>query len=134
MAPTAARRFILGWMRKSPLLLVALIAAAVLVPAQAQAFRPEIVFVRATDESEGIRFTVKVRMDEGGRDKRRVSVTYKGDRRQATYINEPPLSHWETNAYSIPTRNCYRVKVVAHNRFGTTKKRMRAPLIGTDGC
>ena len=134
MAPTAAGRFILGWMRKLPMLFAALTAAAVLVPAQAQAFKPDIVYVRATDESEGIHFTVKVRMDKGGRDKRRVSVTYKGDRRQAKPVEHPPLSHYETSAYSIPTRNCYRVKVVAHNRFGTTKKRMRAPLIGTDGC
>ena len=121
-------------MRRFPLLLAALLVVAVLVPSQAQAFKPEIIYVRAADESDGIRFTVKVRMDKGGRNQRKVSVTYDGDRRQAKPLERPPLSHYETNGYSIPTRDCYRVKVVAHNQYGTTIKNMRAPLYGTNGC
>ncbi|MDX6588563.1 MAG: hypothetical protein QOI31_3036 [Solirubrobacterales bacterium] len=121
-------------MRKLPLVLAALIVVAVLVPAQAQAFKPDIVYVRATDESEGITFSVKVRMDKGGRNQRKVSVTFEGDRKEAEPLERPPLSYYETNPYSAPVRNCYRVKVVAHNRFGTTTKNMRAGMIGTNGC
>ncbi len=121
-------------MRKPPVLLAAMLVVAVLLPAQAQAFKPDIVYVRATDDNEGIRFTVKVRMDKGGRNQRKVSVTYEGDRKQAQALERPPLSHYETGAYSVAPRNCFPVKVVAHNRFGTTTKNMRASLIGTNGC
>jgi hypothetical protein len=116
------------------LIFAAMLVVAVLVPAQAQAFKPDIVYVRATEDNEGIRFTVKVRMDKGGRDERKVSVTYEGERKNAAPLDRPPLSHYETKAFSIPVRNCYRVKVVAHNRFGTTIENMRAGLIGTNGC
>jgi hypothetical protein len=121
-------------MRKLSVLLAALVAVAILVPAHAQAFKPEIIYVRATDDDEGIRFIVKVRMDKGGRNQRKVSVTHDGERKNAKALERPPLSHYETGAYSIPSRNCYPVKVVAHNRFGTTTERMRASLIGTNGC
>ena len=73
-------------------------------------------------------------MDKGGRNKRKVSVTHDGEKKNAKALERPPLSHYETGAYSIPSRNCYPVKVVAHNRFGTTTKTMRASLIGTNGC
>jgi len=121
-------------MRKLPLLLVALMAVAVLVPAQAQAFKPKIVYVRATDDDEGIRFTAKVRMDKGGRDQRKVSVAYKDERKNAKSIGRPPLSMFETGPFSIPVRDCYRVTVRAKNQYGTTTKDMRADLIGTNGC
>ena len=75
------------------MLLAAFLVVAVLAPAQAQAFKPEIIYVRATDESDGIRFTVKVRMDKGGRNQRKVTVTYDGDRREAKALDRPPLSH-----------------------------------------
>ncbi len=67
----------------SSLSFAAMLVVAVLVPAQAQAFKPDIVYVRATEDNEGITFTVKVRMDKGGRDERKVSVTYEGERKQA---------------------------------------------------
>ena len=121
-------------MRKFPLIIAALLVVAILVPAQAQAFKPDIVYVRATDDNDGIHFTAKVRMDKGGRDERKVSITYDGERKNAAALDRPPLSHYETKAFSIPTRNCYPVKVIAHNRFGTTTKNMRAGLIGTNGC
>ena len=121
-------------MRKLPLLLAAFLALAVLVPAQAQAFKPKIVYVRATDDNEGIRFTAKVRMDKGGRDERKVSVTYKGERKRAKSIGRPPLSLFETGPFSIPVRDCYRVTVRATNQYGTTTKDVRADLIGTNGC
>ncbi len=121
-------------MRKLPLFLAALMAIAILVPAQAQAFKPEIVYVRATDDDEGIRFTAKVRMDKGGRPQRKVSVKYEGDRKQATTVGKPPLSLFETGPYSTGVRNCYRVTVKATNQFGTTKKNVRAGLLGTNGC
>ena len=121
-------------MRKIPLILAAILVAAILVPAQAQAFKPDIVYVRATEDDEGVHFTVKVRMDKGGRNKRKVSVTYEGERKQAVALERPPLSNYETRAFSAPSRNCYSVKVVAHNRFGTTIKNMRADMIGTNGC
>jgi len=111
-----------------------MLVVAILVPAQAQAFKPDIVYVRATEDDEGIAFTVKVRMDKGGRDERKVSVTYDGEKKKAIALERPPLSHYETKAYSIPSRNCYRVKIVAHNQYGTTIKNMRASLIGTNGC
>jgi len=122
-------------MRKLFFVLAALIVLAVVVPSQAQAFKPEIVYVRATADNEGVRFTAKVRMDKGGRDQRKVSVTYDGERKFARVLNEPPLSMYETPAYaSAPVRDCYRVTVRATNRFGTTKERLRADRIGTDGC
>jgi hypothetical protein len=120
--------------RKMPLILAAILVAAILVPAQAQAFKPDIVYVRASEEDEGVHFAVKVRMDKGGRNQRKVSVTYEGDRKIAKALERPPLSYYETGAYSIPSRNCYRVKVVAHNQYGTTIKHMRADMIGTNGC
>ena len=116
------------------MLLAALLIAAVLVPAQAQAFKPKIIYVRATEESEGVVFTAKVRMDKGGRNKREVFVTYDGERKEARALARPPLSHYETAPYSAPIRDCYRVEVVAKNRFGTTRKSMRADMIGTNGC
>jgi hypothetical protein len=115
-------------------MLAALLAVALLGPAQAQAFKPQIIYVRATDDNEGIRFTAKVRMDKGGRDQRKVSITYKGERKRAEPLDRPPLSHYQTNAFSIPVRDCYRVEVRARNRFGVTKRTMRADLIGTNGC
>jgi hypothetical protein len=121
-------------MRRVTVILAALIVIALLVPAQAQAFKPDIVYVRATEEGEGIRFTAKVRMDKGGRDERRVSVTYDGERKRAKRLDDPPVSMYETGPFAAPIRNCYRVKVVAHNQFGTTIKTMRASLIGTNGC
>ena len=92
-------------MRKLPLLLAAVMAVAVLVPAHAQAFKPKIVYVRATDDDEGIRFTAKVRMDKGGRDQRKVSVAYKDERKNAKSIGRPPLSMFETGPFSIPVRD-----------------------------
>ena len=86
-------------MRKLPLLLAAVMAVAVLVPAHAQAFKPKIVYVRATDDDEGIRFTAKVRMDKGGRDQRKVSVAYKDERKNAKSIGRPPLSMFETGPF-----------------------------------
>ena len=65
-----------------------MLVVAILVPAQAQAFKPKIIYVRATEDNEGIAFTVKVRMDKGGRDERRVSVTYDGDRKQALALEQ----------------------------------------------
>ncbi|MDQ2676751.1 MAG: hypothetical protein M3Y34_08065 [Actinomycetota bacterium] len=122
-------------MGKFRLILVALLAVALLAPAQAQAFKPEIVYVRATDDNEGVRFTAKVRMDKGGRDERKVSITYKGERKRAHPLDDPPLSHYQTGPFSIPVRDCYRgVEVRARNRFGVTKRTMRAELIGTNGC
>ena len=120
-------------MRKLPLLLAAVMAVAVLVPAHAQAFKPKIVYVRATDDDEGIRFTAKVRTDKGGRDQRKVSVAYKDERKNAKSIGRPPLSMFETGPFrSRP--DCYRVTVRATNQYGTTTKDMRADLIGTNGC
>ena len=121
-------------MRKLPIFLAGLMALAILVPAQAQAFKPKIIYVRATDESEGVHFTVKVRMDKGGADKRKVWVTYDGDMKSAEGLNDPPLSHFEAGPYAAPSRDCYRVEVKARNRFGTTTRSMRADMIGTDGC
>jgi hypothetical protein len=121
-------------MRKFQLILAALLVGATLVPAQAQAFKPDIIYVRATDDNEGIRFSVKVRMDKGGRNQRRVSVTYDGEEKNAEALERPPLSVYETGAFSAPSRNCYQVTVRAHNRFGTTTKTMRAATIGTNGC
>jgi hypothetical protein len=126
---------ILEEMRKLPLIFAALMVAAVLVPAQAQAFKPKIIYVRATNDNEGIRFTVKVRMDKGGRDERKVAVTYNGNRKSAQGIDDPPVSMFETGPYaSAPVKKCYRVKVRAHNQYGTTTKTMRADRIGTNGC
>jgi len=121
-------------MRRLPVLLAAIVVVAVLLPAQAQAFKPDIVYVRATEDSEGIHFTVKVRMDKGGRNQRKVSVRYDGVTKDAKALERPPLSHYETGSYSIETRNCYPVRVVAHNRHGTTTRDMRASRIGTNGC
>jgi len=121
-------------MRQLPLVLAAVIVISVIVPAQAQAFKPDIINVRATDENEGIRFSVKVRMDKGGRDQRKVTVTYDGDKKNADALERPPLSIYETGAFSAPSRNCYKVTVRARNRFGTTTKTMRAATIGTNGC
>jgi len=121
-------------MRKLPLLFAALMAVAILVPAQAQAFKPKIIYVRATEDSEGVHFTVKVRMDKGGANKRKVWVTYDGDKQSAQGLDDPPLSHFEAGPYGAPSRDCYRVEVKARNRFGTTTKSMRAGMIGTDGC
>lgn len=122
-------------MRRLFPLLAATMIAAILLPSQAQAFKPEIVYVRATDDNEGIRFTAKVRMDkQGARNQRRVSVTYDGERKRARPLKRPPLSMYETGAFSIPVRDCYRVKVRARNEFGVTKKNVRAGLLGTDGC
>jgi hypothetical protein len=121
-------------MRRLPLLLAILMAFAIIAPTQAQAFKPEIVYVRATDDNEGIRFTAKVRMDKGGRNERKVWVTYDGERKSAKVLKEPPLSLYETGAFSIPVRKCYRVTVKARNQYGTTTKKMRADLIGTEGC
>ena len=116
-------------------MLAAMIVMAVLAPAQAQAFKPQIIYVRATDETEGVPFSVKVRMDKGGRKQRRVAVTYKGERKRAHALDDPPLSHYQTDPFSIPVRNCYRrVQVTARNRFGVTKRTMRAEMIGTKGC
>ena len=80
-------------MRKLPVLLAAIIVVAVLVPAQAQAFKPDIIYVRATEDGNGIRFTVKVRMDKGRRNERKVSVRYDGVKKVADYLKQPPLSH-----------------------------------------
>jgi hypothetical protein len=121
-------------MRKLSVLLAALMVVAVLVPAQAQAFKPKIIYVRATDDDEGIRFSAKVRMDKGGRAQRKVSVTYDGDRKDAESIGRPPLSFYETGPYSTGVRNCYHVTVKATNQYGSTTKDMRADLIGTNGC
>ncbi len=121
-------------MRKLSLFFAALMVVAILAPAQAQAFKPDIVYVRATDDDEGIRFTAKVRMDKGGRDQRKVSVTFRDERKNAAPLDRPPLSMYETGAFSIGTRNCYPVTVKAQNRYGTTTKSMEAGLIGTNGC
>lgn len=116
------------------MLLAALLISAVLMPAQAQAFKPKIIYVVATEESEGIVFTAKVRMDKGGRNQREVFVAYDGERKEARALERPPLSHYETPPYSAPVWDCYRLQVVAKNRFGTTRKTMRASLLGTNGC
>jgi hypothetical protein len=123
-------------MRRAILLFAALLLAAALSPGAAQAFKPEIVNVRATDDNEGLRFTVKVRMDKGGRDQRDVNVTYEGDTQNARYVQDPgpPLSLWEAGAYAGPRRDCYRVRIRAKNRDGVTERTMRAPRIGGDGC
>ena len=121
-------------MRKLLLSLAALVAFGGLVPAQAQAFKPEIVYVRAEDDNEGIRFSAKVRMDKGGRSERKVQITYDGVRKNAAALDRPPLSFYETGPFSAPVRDCYRVTVRAQNRYGTTTRTMRAGRMGTDGC
>ncbi len=122
-------------MRRFSLLVASLFVLAVLVPAQAQAFKPEIVDVRATDDDEGIRFTVKVRMDKGGRNQRDVNVTYDGNTRNAAFLKRwAPLSFYETGPFAAPVRDCYRVEIRAKNRHGVTTRTMRAPLVGGNGC
>jgi hypothetical protein len=73
-------------------------------------------------------------MDKGWRNQRKVSVTYNGDTQNAKSLDEPPLSNYEAGPYSGPSRDCYRVEVRAHNRYGTTTRSMRADTIGTNGC
>lgn len=121
-------------MRKLPVLLAALMALAILAPAQAQAHKPEIIYVRATDDNEGIRFTAKVKMDKRAKKSRKVSVTFSGERKKAVPLFRPPLSMYETGAYSTGVRNCYSVTVTATDRFGTTIENVRAGLLGTNGC
>jgi len=112
-----------------------MLVVAILVPAQAHAFKPKLIYVRATEDSQGVHFAVKVRMDqEGRRSERKVAVIHDGDRKRAHPLEDPPLSHWETGAYSIPSRNCYRVTVIARNEFGKTIRNVRASMIGTNGC
>ena len=114
---------------------LAVIAIGAALPTQAHAFKPEIVNVRATADSEGLRFTVKVRMDKGGRNQRDVNVTYKDDTQNAHVLdNGPPLSMYEAGPYAGPVRDCYRVHVRAKNRDGVTSRTMKAPRLGGDGC
>jgi hypothetical protein len=107
---------------------------ALLLPSSAQAFRPEIVNAIATNDNEGIRFTVKVRMDRGGRAARDVNVTFGGVTKNADLVDQNRLSSYETGAYNAPVRDCYEIKVIAKNRDGTTRETVRAGRLGTDGC
>ena len=107
---------------------------ALLLPASAQAFRPEIVNAIATNDNEGIRFTVKVRMDQGGRAARDVNVTFDGVTRNAPLVERNRLSSYEAGPYNGPVRDCYRIRVVAKNRDGTTRETVRAGRLGTNGC
>ena len=115
-------------------LVAVLVTTGILLPTQAQAFKPDIVYVLATDDTNGIRFSAKVRMDKGGRDERKVSVTYEGDRKNAEALKPNRQSFYETGAYSAPVKDCYSVTVKATNREGTSTREMRASLIGSDGC
>ncbi|MDQ3758978.1 MAG: hypothetical protein M3331_03425 [Actinomycetota bacterium] len=122
-------------MRRLFLIVAALIALAALIPGQAHAFKPEIVYVRATADNEGVRFSAKVRMDKRSPNNRKVSVTYDGERKRARPLDDPPLSFYESDPFaSAPVRDCYRVTVRATNRFGTTTRTLKADRIGTNGC
>ena len=122
-------------MRRTLSLLTLLVAGiALLAPSQAMAFKPDIVGAYATKDNAGIRFTVKVRMDKGGRSQRDVNVTYKDETKNADAIEETRLSFYETGAYDVGRRPCYRIFVVAKNRHGTTREHVRAGRLGTDGC
>ena len=122
-------------MRRVSFIVVAFLALALWVPGQAQAFKPDIVFAFATDDNEGIRFTVKVRMDRGGRDQREVKVTFQGERKRAALVgNETNQSFYETGPYSASKKDCYRITVKATNKDGTTTKDLKAGRLGTDGC
>ena len=105
-----------------------------LVPASAQASKPEIVNVRATAVGEGIRFTVKIKENQGEMSPRRVTVTYRGETKRATRPAPGLPSYFETDAFDAPVRDCYRVEVTATNPSGTTTKTMRASRISTEGC
>ena len=123
------------FMRKLVFCLTTLIAFGALAPAQAQTNKPEIVYVRATDDDEGIRFSAKVSMDKQSPRQRKVRVTYQGDTKQASNLEQPPLGFYETGPYGAPRRDCYRdVTVRATNRFGTTTRTVDAGRIGSDGC
>ncbi|MEJ7876117.1 MAG: hypothetical protein WKF62_05605 [Solirubrobacterales bacterium] len=122
-------------MRRVSFIVVAFLALALWVPGQAQAFKPDIVFAFATDDNEGIRFTVKVRMDRGGRDKREVKVIFQGERKNADLVdNETNQSFYETGPYSASKKDCYPITVKATNKDGTTTRDLRAGRLGTDGC
>ena len=121
-------------MRRASFIVVAFLALAVWAPGQAQAFKPEIVFAFATDDNEGVRFSVKVRMDQGGRAKREVDVTFKGEKKNARLVQTVDQSFYEAGPYSAAQRDCYRITVKATNKDGTTTRDLRAGRIGTDGC
>ena len=122
-------------MRRTLTLLAALAAgSALLAPSQALAFKPDIVRAYATKDTNGIRFTVKVRMDKGGRSQRDVNVTFKDETKNAKAIDQTRLSFYETRAYDAGTRRCYRIFVVARNQHGTTREHVKAGRLGTNGC
>ena len=113
---------------------VVLLVLCLWIPGQAQAFKPEIVKAYATADNEGLRFTVKVRMDKGHRSERKVKVTYQGVTKNAPPVRSIPLSFYEAGPYSGPIERCYRIFVVAKNHDGTTREEVKAGRIGTNGC
>lgn len=114
-------------------LLAGALVAAGPGPADGRIKKPEIVKAWANTEGGELVFTVKVSMGKGKRSFWDVDVTYRGAKRDSTpYRTASTL--FETDPFPVANRQCYRIKVKATNKRGTTTRRLNAGKQSTNGC